>query len=156
MSGAQLSNYATFLSHPEQAPLSIVLTALSTAAGVVLTPVLALVLLGARIPVDAAGMAVSITQIVVAPVLAGRYAHPKFVVRITPSGPGCCTSGLQHPGRLTCTQRVRPRHGADISHREWQPHCIVNKSPTMHTETLIPDKPWSTRQTHPRKRPRAC
>ena len=76
MSGAQLSNYATFLSHPEQAPLSIVLTALSTAAGVVLTPVLALVLLGARIPVDAAGMAVSITQIVVAPVLAGRYAHP--------------------------------------------------------------------------------
>ena len=72
MSGAQLSNYATFLAHPEQAPLSIVLTALSTAAGVVLTPVLALVLLGARIPVDAAGMARSITQIVVVPVLAGE------------------------------------------------------------------------------------
>ena len=71
MSGAQLSNYATFLVHPEQAPLSIVLTALSTAAGVFMTPVLALLLLGARIPVDARGMALSITQIVLVPVLAG-------------------------------------------------------------------------------------
>ncbi len=71
MSGAQLSNYATYLVHPEQAPLSIVLTALSTAAGVFLTPLLALVLLGARIPVDAASMALSIVQIVLVPVLAG-------------------------------------------------------------------------------------
>lgn len=71
MSGAQLSNYATFLVHPEQAPLSIVLTALSTAAGVFMTPVLALLLLGARIPVDARGMALSITQIVLVPVLGG-------------------------------------------------------------------------------------
>ncbi len=71
VSGAQLSNYATFLVHPEQAPLSIVLTALSTAAGVFMTPVLALLLLGARIPVDARGMALSITQIVLVPVLAG-------------------------------------------------------------------------------------
>ena len=71
VSGAQLSNYATFLVHPEQAPLSIVLTALSTAAGVFMTPVLALLLLGARIPVDARGMALSITQIVLVPVLGG-------------------------------------------------------------------------------------
>ena len=47
------------------------LTALSTAAGVFMTPVLALLLLGARIPVDARGMALSITQIVLVPVLAG-------------------------------------------------------------------------------------
>lgn len=73
MSGAQLSNYATFLVHPEQAPLSIVLTALSTAAGVFMTPVLALLLLGARIPVDARGMALSITQIVLVPVLGGAF-----------------------------------------------------------------------------------
>lgn len=73
VSGAQLSNYATFLLHPEQAPLSIVLTALSTAAGVFMTPVLALILLGARIPVDARGMALSITQIVLVPVLAGSH-----------------------------------------------------------------------------------
>ena len=72
VSGAQLSNYATFLAHPEQAPLSIVLTALSTACGVFMTPILALVLLGARIPVDARGMALSITQIVLVPVFAGN------------------------------------------------------------------------------------
>lgn len=71
MSGAQLSNYATFLAHPEQAPLSIVLTALSTAVGVVLTPLLALLLMGTRIPVDAAGMASSIAQIVLVPISAG-------------------------------------------------------------------------------------
>lgn len=71
VSGAQLASYATFLSHPEQAPLSIVLTALSTAVGVFMTPLLALVLLGARLPVNAPQMAVSIFQIVVAPVAAG-------------------------------------------------------------------------------------
>ena len=71
VSGAQLSSYATFLVHPQQAPLAIVLTALSTAAGVVVTPALALLLLGARLPIDAAGMARSIVQIVIAPVAAG-------------------------------------------------------------------------------------
>ncbi|CAK0761118.1 hypothetical protein CVIRNUC_002830 [Coccomyxa viridis] len=87
VSGAQLSNYATFLLHPEQAPLSIVLTALSTAAGVFMTPVLALILLGARIPVDARGMALSITQIVLVPVLAGLMCStyfPAFVTRAKP------------------------------------------------------------------------
>ncbi len=74
VSGAQLASYATFLAHPEQAPLSIVLVALSTAMGVAATPLLALALLGARLPVDAAGMAVSIFQIVVAPVTAGELA----------------------------------------------------------------------------------
>ncbi len=76
VSGAQLSNYATFLAHPEQAPLSIVLTALSTACGVVMTPALVLLLLGARLPVDAAGMARSIVQIVLVPVAAGGVPLP--------------------------------------------------------------------------------
>ncbi|CAL8467631.1 g7169 [Coccomyxa elongata] len=87
VSGAQLSNYATFLVHPEQAPLSIVLTALSTAAGVLMTPALALLLLGARIPVDPQGMALSITQIVLVPVLAGLTCSqyfPSFVLSAKP------------------------------------------------------------------------
>ena len=75
VSGAQLASYATFLAHPEQAPLSIVLVALSTAMGVAVTPLLALALLGARLPVDAAGMAISIFQIVVAPVTAGDLGY---------------------------------------------------------------------------------
>jgi len=52
--------------------LSIVLTALSTAAGVVVTPLLVLLLLGQRIPVDVQGMAASIMQIVILPVGIGR------------------------------------------------------------------------------------
>ena len=84
VSGAQLSNYATFLAHPEQAPLSIVLTALSTAAGVVVTPLLALALLGTRIPVDALGMAASIAQIVLVPIAAGTLpAHVVSVYALT-------------------------------------------------------------------------
>jgi len=71
VSGAQLSSYATFLLHPAEAPLAIVLTALSTAAGAAVTPALALLLLGARLPVDAACMARSIVQVVLIPVAAG-------------------------------------------------------------------------------------
>ena len=81
MSGAQLSNYATYLVEPEQAPLSIVLTALSTACGVVATPLLALLMLGQRVPVDAKGMSLSIMQIVIMPVAAGkleRQAVPTY------------------------------------------------------------------------------
>ncbi len=74
VSGAQLSNYATYLVEPEQAPLSIVLTALSTACGVVATPLLALLMLGQRVPVDAKGMSLSIMQIVILPVAAGASA----------------------------------------------------------------------------------
>ena len=101
MSGAQLSNYATFLVHPEQAPLSIVLTALSTAAGVALTPLLALVLLGARIPVDAASMALSIVQIVLVPVLAGAAAspceHTVLTAQHTRVAPAACRLHLCSP-----------------------------------------------------------
>lgn len=46
-----------------------------------MTPALALLLLGARIPVDPQGMALSITQIVLVPVLAGETAP--FAASIT-------------------------------------------------------------------------
>jgi len=62
--------------HPEQAALSIVLTALSTAAGVVVTPLLVLLLLGQHIPIDVQGMAASIMQIVILPVSIGRQPCP--------------------------------------------------------------------------------
>lgn len=71
VSGAQLSNYATFLVEPTMAPLSIVMTALSTVTAVVVTPALTLLLLGKRLPIDVHGMIVNISQIVVAPIAAG-------------------------------------------------------------------------------------
>lgn len=71
VSGAQLSNYATFLTDPPLAPLSIVMTSLSTATAVFITPLLSLLLIGKRLPVDVKGMVSSILQIVVAPIAAG-------------------------------------------------------------------------------------
>ncbi|KAL6182064.1 hypothetical protein ACLB2K_043487 [Fragaria x ananassa] len=71
VSGAQLSNYATFLTDPQMAPLSIVMTSLSTATAVFITPFLSLMLIGKRLPVDVKGMVSSILQIVVTPIVAG-------------------------------------------------------------------------------------
>ncbi|KAL6174580.1 hypothetical protein ACLB2K_051226 [Fragaria x ananassa] len=71
VSGAQLSNYATFLTDPQMAPLSIVMTSLSTATAVFVTPFLSLLLIGKRLPVDVKGMVSSILQIVVTPIVAG-------------------------------------------------------------------------------------
>ncbi|KAF2298956.1 hypothetical protein GH714_029341 [Hevea brasiliensis] len=59
VSGAQLSNYATFLTDPPMAPLSIVMTSLSTATAVFVTPLLSFLLIGKRLPVDVKGMAIS-------------------------------------------------------------------------------------------------
>lgn len=71
VSGAQLSNYATFLTDPPLAPLSIVMTSLSTATAVLVTPTLSLLLIGKKLPVDVIGMISSILQVVVAPIAAG-------------------------------------------------------------------------------------
>ncbi|GLJ56120.1 hypothetical protein SUGI_1204690 [Cryptomeria japonica] len=81
VSGAQLSNYATFLTEPTMAPLSIVMTALSTASAVITTPLLTLLLLGKQLPVDVKGMMGSIMQIVVAPVAVGLLLN-KFAPQL--------------------------------------------------------------------------
>ncbi|KAJ0479826.1 putative Bile acid:sodium symporter/arsenical resistance protein Acr3 [Helianthus annuus] len=71
VSGAQLSNYAIFLTHPMMAPLSIVMTSISTATAVFVTPLLSLLLIGKRLHVDVKGMVSNILQIVVSPIAAG-------------------------------------------------------------------------------------
>ncbi|MCO5600150.1 hypothetical protein L7F22_054258 [Adiantum nelumboides] len=82
VSGAQLSNYATFLVDPTMAPLSIVMTAISTATAVFVIPALTHLLLGQRLPVDARSMMFDITQIVVAPIAAG-LALKQLAPRVT-------------------------------------------------------------------------
>jgi predicted Na+-dependent transporter len=87
VSGAQLSNYATFLTDPHMAPLSIVMTSLSTATAVFVTPTLSYFLIGQKLPVDVKGMMSSIVQIVVAPIAAGLLLNrflPKLCVAIQP------------------------------------------------------------------------
>ncbi|CAH1453722.1 unnamed protein product [Lactuca virosa] len=82
VSGAQLSNYATFLTDPMMAPLSIVMTSLSTATAVFVTPLLSLLLIGKRLPVDVKGMVSNILQIVVSPVAAGLLLN-RFLPKIS-------------------------------------------------------------------------
>ncbi|RLM86170.1 hypothetical protein C2845_PM04G21650 [Panicum miliaceum] len=87
VSGAQLSNYATFLTDPHMAPLSIVMTSLSTATAVVVSPTLSYFLIGQKLPVDVKGMMSSIVQIVVAPIAAGFLLNrflPKLCAAIQP------------------------------------------------------------------------
>ncbi|XP_027361404.1 probable sodium/metabolite cotransporter BASS5, chloroplastic isoform X1 [Abrus precatorius] len=81
VSGAQLSSYATFLTDPQMAPLSIVMTSLSTASAVFVTPLLLLFLIGKRLPIDVKGMVYSITQIVVVPIAVGLLLN-RFFPRI--------------------------------------------------------------------------
>ncbi|CAN6218419.1 unnamed protein product [Urochloa humidicola] len=81
VSGAQLSNYATFLTDPHMAPLSIVMTSLSTATAVFVTPTLSYFLIGQKLPVDVKGMMSSIVQIVVAPIAAGLLLN-RFLPRL--------------------------------------------------------------------------
>ncbi|BBN09895.1 bile acid:Na+ symporter, BASS family [Marchantia polymorpha subsp. ruderalis] len=82
VSGAQLANYATFLVEPSMAPLSIVMTALSTISAVVVTPALSLLLLGKRLPVDVPAMMASITQIVLVPIAGGLIIN-KFLPAVS-------------------------------------------------------------------------
>lgn len=90
VSGAQLSNYATFLAAPALAPLSVLLTSASTALGSLLTPVLALLLLRARLPpFDPLAVAASLAQVVVLPIAAGaaaqRAVSPKVIAAAKPA-----------------------------------------------------------------------
>ncbi|GER44187.1 sodium Bile acid symporter family [Striga asiatica] len=87
VSGAQLSNYATFLTDPEMAPLSIVMTSISTATAVFVTPFLSLSLIGKKLPVDVKGMVSNILQIVVTPIATGLLLNrffPKICNAIRP------------------------------------------------------------------------
>ncbi|KAK4422747.1 putative sodium/metabolite cotransporter BASS5, chloroplastic [Sesamum alatum] len=87
VSGAQLSNYATFLTDPAMAPLSIVMTSLSTATAVFVTPFLSFLLIGKKLPVDVKGMISNILQIVVTPIATGLLLNrffPKICNAIRP------------------------------------------------------------------------
>jgi predicted Na+-dependent transporter len=83
VSGAQLSNYATFLAAPSHAPLAVLLTSTSTALGSLLTPMLALLLLRARLPpFDPVDVTTSLAQVVALPIAAGVGAQRVFPSRM--------------------------------------------------------------------------
>lgn len=89
INGGQASNLCTYIAKGDVA-LSVLMTTVTTIAGIVATPLLCKVLLGAVVPVDAVGIAVSCIQVVLAPIVAGmalnRFA-PKVVEKVLPATP---------------------------------------------------------------------
>ena len=87
--GGTASNVVTYLAKGDTA-LSVAMTSVSTLLAPLLTPVLTLWLAGQYLPVDGAGMALSILQIVLLPVAAGlvvRLFLPRLVTRALPALP---------------------------------------------------------------------
>lgn len=81
--GGTASNVLTFIAKGD-VPYSVALTSLTTVVALVLMPVLTWLLGGVWVPVDMAGLFVSILKIVVIPVLLGIVAH-RYLARLTSS-----------------------------------------------------------------------
>ncbi len=87
--GGTASNVVTFIARADVC-LSVVMTACSTLAAAVMTPLLTATLVGTRVPVDAWGLFQSTVQVVFIPVVLGvvlnRYFH-RSVQRLLPVAP---------------------------------------------------------------------
>jgi len=87
--GGTASNVVTFIARADVA-LSVVMTAVSTLAAVVMTPLLTTWLAGSRVEVDAWGLFTSTLQVVILPVALGvainRYV-PRAVATVLPVAP---------------------------------------------------------------------
>lgn len=87
--GGTASNVVAYLARADTA-LSVTMTSVSTLLAPVLTPLLTLWLIGERLPVDGMGMATTIVQIVLIPVVGGllvRTFLPGLVRRVLPALP---------------------------------------------------------------------
>jgi bile acid:Na+ symporter, BASS family len=89
INGGQASNLCTYIAKGDVA-LSVLMTTVTTIAGIFMTPLLCKMILGAVVPVDAVGIAVSCMQVVLAPIVVGMAANkylPKVVDKVLPATP---------------------------------------------------------------------
>ncbi|MCF3652237.1 bile acid:sodium symporter family protein [Synoicihabitans lomoniglobus] len=87
--GGTASNVVTFIAKADVC-LSVVMTACSTVAAAIMTPLLTATLVGTRVPVDAWGLFASTFQVVIIPVLLGVVLNrfwPRAVTRVLPIAP---------------------------------------------------------------------
>ncbi|WP_068252672.1 bile acid:sodium symporter family protein [Janibacter corallicola] len=87
--GGTASNVVAYLARADTA-LSVAMTSVSTLLAPLMTPLLTLWLVGERLPVDGRGMAVTILQIVLVPVVLGlvvRTLLPRLVRAVLPAMP---------------------------------------------------------------------
>jgi len=89
INGGQASNLCTYIAKGDVA-LSVLMTTVTTIAGIFVTPLLCKLLLGAVVPVDAVGIAISCLQVILAPIVMGMAANrymPKVVEKVLPITP---------------------------------------------------------------------
>lgn len=89
INGGQASNLCTYIAKGDVA-LSVLMTTVTTIAGIFATPLLCKALLGAVVPVDAVGIAKSCLQVVLAPIVVGMAANkylPSLVEKVLPLTP---------------------------------------------------------------------
>lgn len=89
INGGQASNLCTYIAKGNVA-LSVLMTTATTVGAILMTPFLCKTILGAVVPVDAAGIAISTIQVVLAPIAIGMTANkffPNFVKAILPFAP---------------------------------------------------------------------
>ncbi len=94
--GGTTSNVVTYLARGDLA-LSVSLTSVSTMLAPIFTPALTLWLAGQYMPLDGAGMAMSIVQVVLLPVIGGvalRLLLPRLIARALPALPWVSLSAL--------------------------------------------------------------
>lgn len=94
--GGTSSNVITYLAKGDVA-LSVAMTSVSTLVSPIVTPLLMLWLADARTDVDAAGMALTLVQTVLAPVIGGliiRVLFDSFITKITPILPWISIVGI--------------------------------------------------------------
>ncbi|KAL3763695.1 hypothetical protein ACHAW5_004847 [Stephanodiscus triporus] len=89
INGGQASNLCTYIAKGNVA-LSVLMTTATTVGAILMTPFLCKTMLGAVVPVDAKGIAVSTCQVVLAPIAVGMTLNkffPKVVKAILPFAP---------------------------------------------------------------------
>lgn len=89
INGGQASNLCTYIAKGNVA-LSVIMTTATTISAIFMTPLLCKTLLGAVVPVDALGIAISTIQVVLAPIVLGMTLNkfsPKTVEKVLPVAP---------------------------------------------------------------------
>ena len=89
INGGQASNLCTYIAKGDVA-LSVLMTTSTTIGCIFLTPLICKLMLGAVVPVDAMGIAISTIQVVLLPIIAGVTANstvPKVCRAIEPACP---------------------------------------------------------------------
>ena len=89
INGGQASNLCTYIAKGDVA-LSVLMTTVTTITGIIVTPILCKMILGAVVPLDTIGIASSCVQVILAPILIGMAANhmlPKTIEKLIPATP---------------------------------------------------------------------